>query len=71
MNKGHEDIKASLDAALKSISDQTSIDLYQEKLQQNFAMISAVPEKIEACLLNLQSELCKTITKEMEACMTL
>ncbi|RVW47021.1 Protein PAIR1 [Vitis vinifera] len=67
MNKGHEDIKDRLDAALKSISDQMNKDLYQDNLQQSFLMLSALPEQIEMCLQKLQNELCKTITKEMQA----
>ncbi|WKA05963.1 hypothetical protein VitviT2T_023895 [Vitis vinifera] len=66
MNKGHEDIKDRLDAALKSISDQMNKDLYQDNLQQSFLMLSALPEQIEMCLQKLQNELCKTITKEMQ-----
>ncbi|XVF26976.1 hypothetical protein REPUB_Repub14bG0066700 [Reevesia pubescens] len=33
MNRGQEDIKASLDAGMKAISDQLNKDIYRDKLQ--------------------------------------
>ncbi|OMO78776.1 protein PAIR1-like protein [Corchorus capsularis] len=67
MNKGQEDIKASLDGGLKAISDQLDKDIYQNKLQQIFLVLSAFPEQMEASLVKLQNELCNTFTNEIKA----
>ncbi|GMI75894.1 ARABIDOPSIS THALIANA PUTATIVE RECOMBINATION INITIATION DEFECTS 3 [Hibiscus trionum] len=67
MNKGQEDIKASLDGSMKAISDQLNNDIYGDKLQQMFLVLSALPEQVEASLIKLKSELCNTFTKEIKA----
>ncbi|XVF33325.1 hypothetical protein REPUB_Repub17cG0158700 [Reevesia pubescens] len=67
MNKGQEDIKVSFDGGMKSISDQLNKDIYRDKLQQIFLVLSALPEQTEASLLKLQNELCNTFTKEIKA----
>ncbi|XP_058008405.1 putative recombination initiation defects 3 isoform X2 [Hevea brasiliensis] len=63
MIKGQEDAKFSLNENFKSISDRLSKDIYQEKLQQIFSVLSALPKQMEASLLKLQNELCMTFTK--------
>ncbi|WRX10095.1 hypothetical protein QQP08_002582 [Theobroma cacao] len=61
-NNGQEDIKASLDGGMKAISDQLNKDIYRDKLQQIFLVLSALPEQTEASLLKLQTEICNTFT---------
>ncbi|XVF29952.1 hypothetical protein REPUB_Repub16aG0015500 [Reevesia pubescens] len=67
MNMGHDDIKASLDAGMKAILDQLNKDIYQDKLQQIFLVLSALPKQIKASLLKLQYELCNAFTNEIKA----
>ncbi|EOX95951.1 Recombination initiation defects 3, putative isoform 1 [Theobroma cacao] len=62
LNNGQEDIKASLDGGMKAISDQLNKDIYRDKLQQIFLVLSALPEQTEASLLKLQTEICNTFT---------
>ncbi|XP_022757358.1 protein PAIR1-like isoform X9 [Durio zibethinus] len=66
MNKGQEDIKASLDGGMKAISEQLNMDIYRDKLQQIFLVLSALPEQTEASLLKLRNELCNTFTDEIK-----
>ncbi|KAL5981464.1 hypothetical protein ACLOJK_015526 [Asimina triloba] len=63
--KGEEDIKASLDANLKAISEQLRKDPNQYKLDEVESSILALPVLIENRLLKLQNELFQTFTKEM------
>ncbi|XP_022770441.1 protein PAIR1-like isoform X2 [Durio zibethinus] len=67
MNKGQEVIKASLDGSMKEISDQLNKDIYRDKLQQIFLVLSALPEQMEVSLIKLQNELCNTFTNEIKA----
>ncbi|CAL5400997.1 unnamed protein product [Camellia sinensis] len=67
INKGQEDIKTNLVGGLKSISDQVRQDIYQARLQEISSVISALPEQIKECLQKLKSELCKSVTQEMQA----
>ncbi|KAL5792387.1 hypothetical protein ACOSP7_000981 [Xanthoceras sorbifolium] len=67
MNKRQEDIKASLDGGLKSLSDQVRKDIYQDQFKKIFLMLSILPEQIEASLMKLQIELCNIFAKEMQA----
>ncbi|GAV81729.1 hypothetical protein CFOL_v3_25183 [Cephalotus follicularis] len=67
MNKGQEDIKASLDGGLKNLSDQLSKDLHQEKLQDIFLVLSSLPEQIRYSQLKVQNELSNTFIKEIQA----
>lgn len=68
-NKGQEDIKASLAGGFKSISDQLSKDIYQDKLQEICLPVSAFPQQMEASILRLQDKPSKTLAKEMQVCM--
>ncbi|KAG8653564.1 putative recombination initiation defects 3 isoform X2 [Manihot esculenta] len=63
MIKGQEETKFSLDGNLKSISDRLSKDIYQDKSQQIFSVLSALKKQMEASLLKLQNDLCMTFTK--------
>lgn len=65
-NKGQEDTKASLEAGIKSVSDQLSKDAYQERLQQIFLLLSAIPEQMGTSLRKLQNELCSTFIRDMQ-----
>ncbi|KAL5863495.1 hypothetical protein ACOSQ3_001009 [Xanthoceras sorbifolium] len=67
MNKRQEDIKASLDCDLKSLSDQVRKNIYQDQFKKISLMLSTLPEQIEASLMKLQIELCNIFAKEMQA----
>ncbi|XP_059443182.1 putative recombination initiation defects 3 isoform X2 [Corylus avellana] len=67
MIKGQEDIKASLAGGFRSISDQLSKDIHQDKLQEICLLMSAFPQQMEASILQLQDKLSKTLAKEMQA----
>ncbi|KAM6601122.1 hypothetical protein CsatA_020731 [Cannabis sativa] len=67
MNKGQEDIKASLEAGFKSTSDQVNKHAYQDKFQDIFSVLSTLPEKIEAFIQKSQNEFCNSLPKEMQA----
>ncbi|XP_038683556.1 putative recombination initiation defects 3 [Tripterygium wilfordii] len=67
MKKGQEDVKASLQGGFKSVSDKLSKDVCQDKLQQISLLLSAFPEQIEASHLKLQTQLCNSFNKEMQA----
>ncbi|KAL5572861.1 hypothetical protein UlMin_022458 [Ulmus minor] len=66
MNKGQEDIKASLDGGFKSISELLSKQIYQDKLEEIFSVLSALLEKIEASIQKSQNEIRNSFTKEMQ-----
>ncbi|KAI8027058.1 Protein PAIR1 [Camellia lanceoleosa] len=66
MNMG-QDVKTNLVGGLKSISEQVSQEIDRDRLKEISSMISALPEQIDLCLQKLKSELCKTVTQEMQA----
>nr|XP_012574171.1 protein PAIR1 [Cicer arietinum] len=66
MTKGQEEIKASINGSLASLSEQMSHVTNIEKLQEVYTMVSAMPQLIESSLRNVQNDLQKT-TKEMKA----
>ncbi|KAJ7962400.1 Protein PAIR1-like protein [Quillaja saponaria] len=66
MIKGQEEIKASLDGRLKSLSVQVNRDTCQEKLPEIFMVLSALPQQLEASVLKLQNELHNAFTKEIQ-----
>ena len=65
-NKGQEDLKASLDVGIKSMSEQLRKNENQDKLQEMFLVLSALPEKIEASLLSSQNN--SSFINEMQVC---
>lgn len=67
-NKGQEDMKASIAGGFNLISDQLSKDIYQDKLQGIFKVVSALPKQVEASILRLQDKLGSTLSKEMQVC---
>ncbi|XP_050249622.1 putative recombination initiation defects 3 isoform X2 [Quercus robur] len=66
MNRGQEDLKASIAGGFKLISDQHSKDIYQDKLQETFKVVSALPQQVEASILRLQDKLGNTLSKEVQ-----
>lgn len=64
--KGQEEIKASINGSLKSLSEQMSRVTDIEKLQEVYMLVSSMPQLIEGSLRNLQNDLQNT-TKEMKA----
>lgn len=66
MTKGQEDIKSILEGGFKSISDQVSQDLFQEKLKEISAAISALKGQIDVSLQALKPELCKAVAQQMQ-----
>ncbi|KAL3743522.1 hypothetical protein ACJRO7_018760 [Eucalyptus globulus] len=67
MSKGQEDIKTSLDGCFKSISKQLNKHKNEDRLQEVFSALSALPVKVEGLMLKLQNQLQNTFTKEMQA----
>ncbi|RHN39891.1 hypothetical protein MtrunA17_Chr8g0348851 [Medicago truncatula] len=65
MMKGQEEIKASINGSLKSLSEQMSRVTDIEKLQEVYMLVSSMPQLIEGSLRNLQNNLQNT-TKEMK-----
>nr|POE83984.1 protein pair1 [Quercus suber] len=66
MNRGQEDLKASVAGGFKLISDQLSKDIYLDKLQEIFKVVSALPQQVEASILRLQDKLGNTLSKEVQ-----
>ncbi|XP_050385357.1 putative recombination initiation defects 3 [Argentina anserina] len=66
MSKGQEDLKANLDVGFKSMSELLSKNENQDKLQEMFLVLSALPEKIEASLLSSQSNMHSFFIREMQ-----
>ncbi|XP_034197948.1 putative recombination initiation defects 3, partial [Prunus dulcis] len=69
MSKRQEDFKASFDGGIKSMSEQLSKNNSQDKLQEMFLVLSALPVKIEiieASLLKSQNKLHDSFVKEMQ-----
>lgn len=64
--KGQEEIKASINGSLKSLSEQMSQVTNKEKLHEVYLMVSAMPKLIEASLRSVQNDNHNT-TKEMQA----
>ncbi|XP_015899764.2 putative recombination initiation defects 3 isoform X2 [Ziziphus jujuba] len=67
MHKGQEDIRAIFEGGFKSISELVRKGTYQDKLQEIFLVLSALPEKIEATIIKSQNELCNSVIKELQA----
>jgi hypothetical protein len=63
--KGQEEIKASINGSLKSLSEQMSHVTDIEKLQEVYMLVSSMSQLIEGSLRNLQNDLQNT-TKEMK-----
>lgn len=64
--KEQTDVKASLDGAVKSILEELRKDPNQEKLQNIFLMLTAIPEQVETALQKIQKEICHTFTREIQ-----
>ncbi|KAK7816392.1 protein pair1 [Quercus suber] len=68
MYNGQEDLKASVAGGFKLISDQLSKDIYQDKLQEIFKVVSTFPQQVEASILILHDKLGNTLSKEVQVC---
>ncbi|XP_022865661.1 protein PAIR1 [Olea europaea var. sylvestris] len=66
MNKGQEDIKASVDGGFKYLSDQLKQNINQENFKDIFSVISALSEKFDTQIMKLQNYLHETFTKEIK-----
>lgn len=51
--------------------EQLSKNPNQDKLQEMFLVLSALPEKIEASLLSSQNKLHNSFIKEVQVCMSI
>ncbi|KAK9951670.1 hypothetical protein M0R45_007106 [Rubus argutus] len=71
MNKGQEDFKTSFDAGIKSMLEQLSKNPNQDKLQEMFLVLSALPEKIEASLLSSQNSCTTPSSRKCRNCFAL
>ncbi|KZV37417.1 hypothetical protein F511_01285 [Dorcoceras hygrometricum] len=68
MNKGQEDLKTRLDLGLTSVSDRIKQSKgNQENCTEIFSMLSALSEKIDTQMINLQQNLFKNFSKDMQA----
>uniref|UniRef100_A0A7N0UQI5 Uncharacterized protein n=1 Tax=Kalanchoe fedtschenkoi TaxID=63787 RepID=A0A7N0UQI5_KALFE len=65
LNKGQQDIEASLDGSLE-ICEKLSKDVCYGKLQDIVHEVSVLPEQIETCLMRLQNHVVDTFTKELQ-----
>ncbi|KAM3218585.1 putative recombination initiation defects 3 isoform X1 [Capsicum annuum] len=66
MNKGMEDLKASLEGTIKSMFEELRENTYQEDIRDLLSLVRAIPNKLEMCILRLQTDLSKTLAKEIQ-----
>ncbi|MCD9642717.1 hypothetical protein HAX54_029625 [Datura stramonium] len=66
MNKGREDLKASLEGTFKSMYEELRENNYQENIKDLLSLLRAMPNKLEMCILQLQTDLSKTLAKEIQ-----
>ncbi|KAJ1299206.1 hypothetical protein BS78_01G514200 [Paspalum vaginatum] len=65
--KGQDDLKALVESSTKSIADQLSIlNSHSNKLDEVSSTLSAWPKQIESDLRQLQGDILRNFTKEME-----
>ncbi|XP_062217112.1 protein PAIR1 isoform X2 [Phragmites australis] len=65
--KGQDDLKALVESSTKSNADQLSVlNSHSRKLDEIFSTLSVWPKQIEADLRQLQSDIFRIFTKEME-----
>lgn len=63
-----EDLKASLEGTIKSMFEELRENTYQEDIRDLLSLVRAIPNKLEMCILRLQTDLSKTLAKEIQAC---
>nr|XP_009629846.1 putative recombination initiation defects 3 isoform X1 [Nicotiana tomentosiformis]XP_009629847.1 putative recombination initiation defects 3 isoform X1 [Nicotiana tomentosiformis] len=66
MNKGREDLKASMEETFKSMFEELRENKYQENIRDLSSLVRAMPNKLETCILQLQTDLSKTLAKEIQ-----
>ncbi|CAN4125660.1 unnamed protein product [Withania somnifera] len=66
MNKGMEDLKDSLEGTFKSMFEELRENNYQENIRDILSLLRAIPNKLEMCILQLQTDLSKTLAKEIQ-----
>ncbi|XP_049415094.1 putative recombination initiation defects 3 [Solanum stenotomum] len=66
MNKEREDLKASLEGTFKSMFEELRENKYQENIRDLLSLLRAMPNKLEMCILQLQTDLSKTLAKEIQ-----
>ena len=65
--KGQDDLKALVESSIKSIADQLSVlNSHSSKLDEISSTLSVWPKQIEIDLRQLQSDIFRIFTKEME-----
>ncbi|XP_039780426.1 protein PAIR1-like isoform X2 [Panicum virgatum] len=65
--KGQDDLKALVESSIKSIADQLSVlNSHSSKLDEISSILSVWPKQIEIDLRQLQSDIFRIFTKEME-----
>lgn len=67
-NKGREDLKASMEETFKSMFEELRENKYQENIRDLSSLVRAMPNKLEMCILQLQTDLSKNLAKEIQAC---
>ncbi|KAL3381371.1 hypothetical protein AABB24_001464 [Solanum stoloniferum] len=66
MNKEREDLKACLEGTFKSMFEELRENKYQENIRDLLSLLKAMPNKLEMCILQLQTDLRKTLAKEIQ-----
>ncbi|XP_009799702.1 putative recombination initiation defects 3 [Nicotiana sylvestris] len=66
MNKGREDLKASMEETFKSMFEELRENKYQENIRDLSSLVRAMPNKLEMCILQLQTDLSKNLAKEIQ-----
>ncbi|XP_055815000.1 putative recombination initiation defects 3 [Solanum dulcamara] len=66
MNKEREDLKASLEGTFKSMFEELRENKDQENIRDLSSLLRAMPNKLEMCILQLQTDLSKTLAKEIQ-----
>ncbi|XP_059312638.1 putative recombination initiation defects 3 [Lycium ferocissimum] len=67
LNKGREDLKASLEGTFKSMFEELRESKYPENIRDLLSLLRAMPNKIDMSILQLQTDLSKTLAKEIIA----
>ncbi|KAJ4901381.1 putative recombination initiation defects 3 [Raphanus sativus] len=64
--KEQANLKASLDGGVKSILEELSKTINEEKLQNIILMLTAIPEQVESALQKMKREICHRFTRESQ-----
>ncbi|CAN4111588.1 unnamed protein product [Withania somnifera] len=66
MNKGRDDLKASLEGTFNSMFEELREDKYQENIRDLSSLVRAMPNKLEMCIFQLRTDLSKALAKEIQ-----